>query len=1005
MAEVDKVELEEEEVEVVHGKNIPDTSRPSARSGCDGPRGHAPTSPMYPGNHGASGHGSVVVFDPYHQSPKRSFTSVYEFKLRDFDVTDENGDDIFEPGECVLTSALQVENTNRSATGMPTPLYTEIPATMRACSWLAIVHGREKVPLPRNIAPRQTKTTDGVIWAKIQFAPDALITNNIFSAEEQIHLDATIPDIEREVNNFDHMKTIRIQYPLFLEPTYIKHLECIPFGCLISIKWPLSNRSSKALGSATSSNREVLSSIETESSSALLSDPLGSPATVDTHTAEERITGIDAYQTHEVTKRLHIAEDAEEYSSIRIFVRLHATPATTAVEHDLPAPVPIAMQTHEVMVQVTNRYQCNPSAEYLILTSRSTTQETLEGWRRFIRTESRGSADVWNMCQYGSICEKDSDMTVLDNFEFQMAGRRKTFDFVDANTSSAVSQKHTSFIFAKQESIKEKIAKAKLSAVVLASAKPIHVKLLGALKPTVDGHRNSRSAMYGKSQPQGTSPGEEAKTNNLDGAGLIVLHCSPQGQMINVDSVGQRIERGACISGLNLAEAYTLVSGLPFVKRLDMLYDHVRRRQVYSDFIILSIKHSVLRDLHDQVTTLARRPRWSHTLFSFKQEQFTTNSLHGDIHDKLVTLFSHDICQPLGGIGHHDLSDIALELLSSVILSARCQSFTQLLTKIFNPFRRTRSHVKRGLLDQVRQLIESNATIGDATETANARARFKAFRKGVKQKLTKKSHGNTISQRITTLTKGQIQCSNGKGPTHAVPLDNAFPKTRYIPPKELEKWHMSHEQAKAQQLSDMALIASLEEDLDLAVYEETRPTVPEPPLLDAMVAESSLEWADEVAASPVPIRNELHNSERRATTTTEALIEADSQARTASQTGISHDNLVSPLEPWFPDAMLELPLTNASELPDQHISELRTCATPELPVSRTPELPTMATPQLAGAGMNLAFEMPTYLSRSAASPVLGGAAIAAAANRAFIAMLLAVYLDHATDNIPVEDVD
>jgi hypothetical protein len=219
-------------------------SKPPARNGADGPRGWAPKSPLHSGNPGNSGNGSFVVFDAYDPFAHQTYTSTFEFRLVDFDVADENSDGIFEPGECALISTLQVENANTSSNGMPTPL-TGIPATLRSCAWLTKVQGRDKVWLPRNIAPRQTKiTTRDTIWAKIESPPASSIANQIFVAHEQIHLDATIPDIDRPVNNFNHSRAITIRYPLFLEPGRIKCLESIPFGSSCSIKWPVSRLSS-----------------------------------------------------------------------------------------------------------------------------------------------------------------------------------------------------------------------------------------------------------------------------------------------------------------------------------------------------------------------------------------------------------------------------------------------------------------------------------------------------------------------------------------------------------------------------------------------------------------------------------------------------------------------------------------------------------------------------------------------------------------------------------------
>jgi hypothetical protein len=224
-------------------------SKPAARKGADGPRGWAPKSHLHSGNPGNSGHGSFVVFDPYDSLADQTYTSPFEFRLVDFDVADENNDGIFEPGECALISTLQIENANTSSSGMPTP-HTQIPATLRSCAWLNTVQGRDKVSLPCNIAPRQTKTTTReTIWAKIESPPASSIANQIFIAHQQVHLDATIPDIDRPVNNFNHSRAITIRYPLFLEPNQIKCLESIPFGSSCSIKWPVSRLSSCRLSS------------------------------------------------------------------------------------------------------------------------------------------------------------------------------------------------------------------------------------------------------------------------------------------------------------------------------------------------------------------------------------------------------------------------------------------------------------------------------------------------------------------------------------------------------------------------------------------------------------------------------------------------------------------------------------------------------------------------------------------------------------------------------------
>jgi hypothetical protein len=615
--------------------------------------------------------------------------------------------------------------------------------------------------------------------------------------------------------------------------------------------------------------------------------------------AEEMIARIGAYQTQEISKRLHILEDAEQYSNIDFLIELRATPVTTQTDLSRSSTSLIPIQTHKITVQVTNRYHHNPDSKFLLLTSKSTTKEYLDGWRQFIRTELHTSADVWNVSQHGGIREQDSTTPVLDKyagktivalddpFRFQNAGQRTALDFVDAESSSALSRRQTSFIFAKQGRVAKQSVMTKLSEIAWVTAK------LG----TVDGHLQSVATHTSTrkelldSLGNGTSDLEAYTldysgnlerygrrlarrlrtlhprdrfilTDNMDGSGLVILQCNPQGQNFSVASVGQERASGSSVSGLSLSEAYNLVSNLPFNQRLDILHERAMGRNTYSNFVLLAAKHSVLYDLHSQVSCLASRPRWSHTLMNFDRGRFTTNSLMGDCHDKVAMLLLHDLCRPTENSEDNNLSEIALELLASIILSARCQSFPQLLTKVFNPFRRTRSHVKRGLLIQVKELMESRDVLENTAQAVQAKHRFKAFKKRVGQKLTKKNHGKTISQRISTLTKGQIRSSNSPHHTHAITIDSVFPKTQYVSPQELKNWQHFHRLAEAQHRSDREVIANLGNDLDLEVHDGWRPQplatnwpAPMHPPGPLNVEE---QVAAEVAAAPVPAPLESH---------------------------------------------------------------------------------------------------------------------------------------------------
>lgn len=377
-------------------------SRPSASSGSRGPSGYSPTSPLYPGNPGDPGQGSFVVFDRYAPLAASTYTSKFEFKLQDFVVKDENEDDVFEPGESVLVSSIKVQNPNFDVRGMPTPSHTLIPATVRPCTWLQNVVGRDEIHLPRDIAPAHSKTTiDETIWAAIQSPSSTSIANQVFTAQQQIKLVATIPDIQREVRNFDHTKDIVIKYPLFMEPKRLKYLDSIPFGSTSSIKWPISNCSSKPLGRNSSCRRKIKASVSTRSDHAFLGEILLHVPSLDQRKVEEEILRLDPFQTRELSKRMRVSGDAEEYTFLNLSVKLRATPVSSATAERASGLSLTLMQSQDVRIQVSNRYRYTSDSKILILTSKATTKQQLDGWRRFIREELHASADVFNASRHG----------------------------------------------------------------------------------------------------------------------------------------------------------------------------------------------------------------------------------------------------------------------------------------------------------------------------------------------------------------------------------------------------------------------------------------------------------------------------------------------------------------------------------------------------------------------------------------------------------------------------
>ena len=102
------------------------------------------------------------------------------------------------------------------------------------------------------------------------------------------------------------------------------------------------------------------------------------------------------------------------------------------------------------------------------------------------------------------------------------------------------------------------------------------------------------------------------------------------------------------------------------------------------------------------------RGRWSDTLFNVKPERFSTTPLQGLVHDKLTNTLNHDLMNPPSTEDRNTtLCKAAEEILSSMILSARCQNNRQLLLRWLMQSRRKRSHFRRCLQARVREVVDA----------------------------------------------------------------------------------------------------------------------------------------------------------------------------------------------------------------------------------------------------------------------------------------------------------
>ena len=79
--------------------------------GRDGRPGANRTTPLFAGATGQEGTATIVV--RMSDGRLQEYTSKYRLELMDFDIEDENGDGIFEPGEYIYVRRIRVRNNGQ----------------------------------------------------------------------------------------------------------------------------------------------------------------------------------------------------------------------------------------------------------------------------------------------------------------------------------------------------------------------------------------------------------------------------------------------------------------------------------------------------------------------------------------------------------------------------------------------------------------------------------------------------------------------------------------------------------------------------------------------------------------------------------------------------------------------------------------------------------------------------------------------------------------------------
>ena len=317
-----------------------------------------------------------------------------------------------------------------------------------------------------------------------------------------------------------------------------------------------------------------------------------------------------------VSEGLLVPKNLPEYSTVDFVIELLLTPASVEQSRNLPDL--ITLQIYRRRMQVSKTWQYNPSSEFLLLTNKSTTKDTIISWSQFIRKHLHKFFDVWNVSLYGGFEPEATHKSVLDSyvgktvlaldddlFSYFDQGQRNILDFIDPLEGSMLSRKSTRVVSVhrkpkernerKGENI-EHVAHAAALQSSHSTNNNLHrfgntSELIARLHKLRDNPSTlppnqqyfipfNGSSPHGKGQVIAKKLAKEFPldqflvTDSSDGLGFRTVHCGAHGQSYSTAQVARtsngdgRVEE---FSGLNPAEAYACVAALPLKVRLDIL--------------------------------------------------------------------------------------------------------------------------------------------------------------------------------------------------------------------------------------------------------------------------------------------------------------------------------------------------------------------------------------------------------------------------------------------------
>ena len=289
---------------------------------------------------------------------------------------------------------------------MPSPKCPIPIAILPSAAIIPLAEEQNQTFIPSSIQPNRIATVDGFIKARLRI-PQVRASPEPYVSHCDISLTATMPYLNRRLDDFDVSKRITIQYPVDLREFYM--LPNVAQGSRTDFSWNIKNKGVKKVGFGTNSTRQLKMnvSIIPEASGHLLTRKLGLE---DIHGSDA--TTVEPNDSLSVKQTVHVSDDVEDYSDMVLRVTLSiSTPESIAQSAKFRD-----VQCCDLKVRVSSVYQYNEQSLFLVVTNEKTTRSQLFALQHLIQDELGSQMDMWNVALYGGLQQPnpEDEKTVLD---------------------------------------------------------------------------------------------------------------------------------------------------------------------------------------------------------------------------------------------------------------------------------------------------------------------------------------------------------------------------------------------------------------------------------------------------------------------------------------------------------------------------------------------------------------------------------------------------------------